>query len=156
MTQKVPTKIKYVRKPPLSVDQILAWAKAHHEDTGRWPHAKSGTIAKATGENWAQLNKALRNGYRGFPGGSSLSALLGEHFGIRRRRSLPALTIKQVLAWMREHHRLTGQWPNTTSGAVQSAPSENWRTIDNALRYGNRSLAAGFSLRLLRQQQGWK
>ena len=36
--------------PALSVEQILAWADAHHARTGRWPNHKSGPIAEAPDE----------------------------------------------------------------------------------------------------------
>jgi hypothetical protein len=156
MAKKVSAKKKRLHKPPLFVDQILAWAKAHHERTGRWPHARSGPIEENPGENWQKIGHSLRFGLRGLPGGSSLPALLEEQFGIQRGMSRPALTINQVLAWMQEHRRLTGQWPKIASGAVQSAPSENWKAIDNALRYGFRGLPAGLSLRRLRRKQGWR
>jgi hypothetical protein len=65
--------------PPLTVEQILAWADAHHARTGRWPHAMSGPIPEAAGETWRAVNLALWQGHRGMPGGVSLSALLDEH-----------------------------------------------------------------------------
>jgi hypothetical protein len=58
---------------PLAVEQILAWAEAHRARTGRWPRAESGAIRDAPGENWYAVNHALAYGYRGLPGGSSLS-----------------------------------------------------------------------------------
>jgi hypothetical protein len=42
MARKASNGHEGLRKPPLTVDQILAWAKAHHKRTGRWPHAKAG------------------------------------------------------------------------------------------------------------------
>jgi hypothetical protein len=65
--------------PPLTVQQILKWADAHRERTGRLPHAKAGPIAGAAGETWSTVNDALRRGKRSLAGGSSLAALLRQH-----------------------------------------------------------------------------
>jgi hypothetical protein len=65
--------------PPLNEQWILAWAKAHFEATGRWPRRESGPIAQAPAETWLVVDKALRNGRRGLPGGSSLAKLLRRH-----------------------------------------------------------------------------
>jgi hypothetical protein len=61
--------------PPLSVEQILAWADEHHTRTGSWPTELSGPVG-TTGESWQAINRALRDGERGLPGGTSLFKLL--------------------------------------------------------------------------------
>ncbi len=67
-------------KPPkLSEAGILAWVASHYRTTGAWPTAGSGPIPDATGEDWVNVNQALRLGLRGLPGGSSLSRLIKEH-----------------------------------------------------------------------------
>ncbi len=68
----------------LTVKQILAWADAHHERTGKWPTCESGPVLDVPGENWRAINLALYNGSRRLPGGSSLAKLLGKHRGIVR------------------------------------------------------------------------
>ncbi|HUY33859.1 MAG TPA: hypothetical protein VMV69_14005 [Pirellulales bacterium] len=67
--------------PPLSEKQILAWADAYHEKHGKWPSAHAGAVEAAAGENWTNIDYALRAGARGCRGGGSLSRLLA-----RRRR----------------------------------------------------------------------
>src|SRR5262249_33589248 len=42
--------------PPLTGEQILAWADAHHQRTGQWPRANSGPVHGATGETWGAIN----------------------------------------------------------------------------------------------------
>jgi hypothetical protein len=69
---RAPTKIARVTER-----QILAWAKAHRKKTGQWPRASSGRIPSAKGLTWSTVDAALRQGYRGLPGGSSLGRLLG-------------------------------------------------------------------------------
>ncbi len=103
-----------LNRPDLSVTQILAWADAHRERTGRWPTSNSGVILEAPDEKWSAVNTclmqgnrgrpiveapeetwggvqvALSHGNRGLPGGSSLAQLLAEQRGVpeRMNRSL--------------------------------------------------------------------
>jgi hypothetical protein len=60
----------------LTVQQILAWADAHHTRTGKWPVTTSGSVVGPTNETWCAIDRALRRGSRGLPGGSSLCTLL--------------------------------------------------------------------------------
>jgi hypothetical protein len=141
--------------PPYRIKQILAWADAHYERTGRWPTSDSGAIAEAPGETWANVDNALRNGLRHLPGGSSLAELLAEHRGKRHHLRLPRLSIKRIVAWAKAHFARTGAWPNINSGAIPEAPGETWANVDNALRIGLRGLTGGSSLvRLLARKLG--
>ena len=134
------------RKPPLTVKQILAWADAHRQRTGQWPQILSGPVPWSRGETWQGIDTALRQGYRGLPGGSSLAKLLAEHRGARNKRGLPRLTVEQILAWADAHHERTGSWPQTTSGPIPEAPGETWWAVNCALNSGWRGLSAGLSL----------
>jgi hypothetical protein len=67
--------------PPLTEEQILAWARAHVTRTGRRPTAACGQVAGVPGESWGGLNQALGRGLRGLPGGSSLARLLRQRKG---------------------------------------------------------------------------
>jgi hypothetical protein len=78
------------RGTPLTEEMILAWADAHHERTGRWPHAASGPIPQASGETWTAVNQALGCGHRGLPGGDTLAKLLDRH-----RRGRPQREARQ-------------------------------------------------------------
>jgi hypothetical protein len=139
------------RRPPLTVELILAWADDHHARTGRWPSRNSGPVQGVPGENWYAINQALADGRRGLPGGSSLARLLAERRGKRRGSPLGRLTAGQILGWAERHFRRTGRWPSAASGAVADAPAENWRALNTALREGRRGLPGGGSLaRLLR------
>jgi hypothetical protein len=62
--------------PVLSKRKILAWAEAHFQRTGTWPTAASGAVVDAPGENWQALDHALRKGFRGLNGKTSLKRLL--------------------------------------------------------------------------------
>src|SRR5262249_42467913 len=135
------------------------------------------SIDFAPGETWQGVDKALRKGTRGLPGGSSLSNLImnKRQFLNNNRKTKTArvrkyiktttrnnrvlqkkapLTTQQILAWSDEHYRNTGKWPNQNSGAILSAPGETWRDVDSALRRGNRGLSGHSSLaRLLSEQR---
>ena len=69
----------HMRLPPLEKQQILAWARAYFQATGRWPSRDSGPIAQSPGDTWMAVDKALKTGGRGLQGGSSLPRLLRRH-----------------------------------------------------------------------------
>ena len=139
----------------LTIPRILAWADAHYRHTGKWPNAQTGPIDASPGEIWSSVDTALRKGYRGLVGGSSLARLLAAKRGVRNRLALPPLTIEQILAWADAHHARTGQWPTPRVGPVASVPGEQWDKIKVALRQGHRGLPGGSSLvRLLAQERG--
>ena len=114
-----------------------------------------GPIPEVPGEQWRNVDAALREGFRGLPGGSSLTQLLTEGRGARNQADLPALTEGQILAWADAHHARTGEWPRCTMGPIAEAPGEEWRNVDAVLREGLRGLPAGSSLpRLLSFERG--
>jgi hypothetical protein len=141
--------------PPLSIEQILAWADAHMRRAGRWPSATSGPIECSVGETWKGLDHALKVGRRSLSGGSSLARLLAERRGHRNESDLPALTIERILGWADEHKRRAGDWPNHSSGPVVNSGGETWQGIAVALSHGGRGLPGGTSLAcLLAEQRG--
>jgi len=75
---------------PLTVDQILAWADAHHAATGGWPVEESGPASGASGDTWKGISAALAKGHRGLPAGSSLARLLAERRGAPKPKRYPA------------------------------------------------------------------
>lgn len=144
-----------MRRTPLHVNDVLRWADAHFRRTGKWPQADSGQVADAPDEKWANVDQALRNGFRGLPGKWSLPQLLAEYRGHRNRKRLPKYTATQIVRWADGHRSRTGRWPNSYSGKVVDAPGETWTAVDMALRHGQRGLPGGSSLaRLLAQRRG--
>jgi len=135
--------------PTFSIEQILSWADAHHDRTGQWPSLRSGKIREAPGETWLAVENALRQGWRGLSGRSSLRQLLVKHRGIRNRARLPRLSIRRILGWADAFHQRFGRWPTKGSGAVVGAvevADETWARVDSALRGGLRGLPGGMSL----------
>ena len=132
--------------PPLAVGQILNWADAYYEQTGKWPKVKSGPVDGAPGENWANINTSLVQGRRGLPGGSSLPKLLADARGAPNHLALSPVAVKYIVALVITHREHTGEWPTTRSGTIQGHPNETWAKIDRALRDGLRGLPGGSSL----------
>jgi hypothetical protein len=143
--------------PPLTEDQILAWADAFHRRTGRWPRRDSGPVPAAWVDRWSAINSALQKGARGLPGGSSLARLLAARRGVRNRKGLPRLTIPRILRWADAYHRRAGAWPQckTKPGDIPGTNGETWLAVDTALRVGQRGLPGGSSLaRVLAAHRG--
>ena len=144
-----------MRRPHISISDILRWADAFHAHWGRWPNRHSGSVTGQIDLTWCGIDLALSRGNRGLPGSSSLPQLLAQRRGVRNRGHLPRFTHKQILVWADAHHRRTGQWPNVNTGPVHGIPGETWSIIDWALRHGNRGLSGGSSLsRLLAERRG--
>jgi len=144
-------------EPPLSTDQILNWADAHHRHAGKWPTAQSGQVRSAPSETWSAINSALGKGFRGLPRGTSLSKLLRAHRGAIGHASerVADFAIKDILAWADAHHRKAGKWPNQHSGRHFEPPYFSWATIYNALRDGACGVRRGYTLsHLLRDHRG--
>jgi hypothetical protein len=142
------------RLPDLTVRQILSWADAFYDTHGCWPSERRGKVAGASWETWTGIDRRLRQGGRGLPGGSSLSQLLAKHRGACGPRIPRGLSITQIVAWAKAHHAATGNWPNGNSGAVRGARRRTWRMIEEALRRGGHGLPRGLTLsRLLDQHR---
>src|SRR5262249_35993332 len=120
--------------PPLTEAQILAWADAYHAKTGKWPVEHAGPIAGTNGEGWKNVDAALREGFRGLPGGSSLARFLGARRGVRNQATTPPLTEEMILGWADAHHRHTGKWPRSHAGPIADAPGETWAAVEAALK----------------------
>ncbi len=142
----------------LTIKQMLAWADAHHRRTGQWPILRDGPVPgvpAAPGQDWRNIDNALRLGFGGLPGGSSLAKFLHKHRGVRNKKGCPPLTSEAILAWADAHHRRTGRWPTTASGAVARSDGETWSGIGGALSQGTRGLPGNDSLaRFLGKHRG--
>jgi hypothetical protein len=132
--------------PPLTVEQILAWADQFYEREGRYPTDRDGEVPGTGGELWNNIDGALYKGKRGLPGGTSLPQLLAEQRGVRNRKALAGLTVPQIIEWAKAYQQRHGRWPNENSGPVEAAAGEVWYNVDAALRTGFRGLPGGSSL----------
>jgi hypothetical protein len=143
-------------RPRLTLEQVLAWADAHHAATGAWPTLESGKVLGCETEGWSRIDNLLRLGQRGLPGGLSVARMLQQYRGVSDRRIGEPITIEQILHWADAHHAATGQWPAGGSGPVSGGPAGlTWRAIDSALVRGARGLPRGWTLcRLLAEERG--
>ena len=62
------------------------------------------------------------------------------------------LSLSEILAWADHHRQVTGRWPSVKRSRIPGARGENWRSVDNALRYGLGGMSGGSSLALLLAQ----
>jgi hypothetical protein len=74
------------RRPELTAEQVLAWAELYYREMGAWPSVNSPAEGLPAGERWKSIDRALREGSRGLPGGSSLARLLADYRQARERR----------------------------------------------------------------------
>jgi hypothetical protein len=74
--------------PRLTAVSILMWVDKHYRRTGRWPTSESGPIVDAPGETWRAVDTALKGGWRGFGGGSSLARLLNKYRRMHRKNQM--------------------------------------------------------------------
>jgi len=146
---------KRLTRRPLSVEEILRWAVAHREASGKWPSQTSGSILGARFETWYSVDAALRHGLRGLCGGSSLAQLLGDRRGVRNIQNLPPLSEELILKWADQYQQRTGSWPMAKTGKIPDAGGDTWASIDFALRSGKRGLSGGLTLaQFLAQHRG--
>jgi hypothetical protein len=131
---------------PLGEEIIARWACLHHRRTGAWPDLNAGPIAQTNGEDWKNIDAALRQGTRGLPGGDSLGKLLARRLGVRCRAATPRLTVELILCWADAHRQARGSWPGAHSGPVLAAPGETWIAVNDALWRGTRGLPGGETL----------
>ena len=140
-------------RPPLTSEQILAWADVHKARTGKWP-LRTSTELPVEAETWAAINSALVAGNRGLPRNSSLSRLLAEHRGVPNRKDLPQLTAETIVRRAKAHRRATGKWPNVYSGRI-SGTDDTRKRINGCLAQGVRGAVQYPSLAaLLRDRCG--
>ena len=140
---------------PLSEELILRWADAHVNRTGKWPTENSGAVREAPGEDWGNINAALREGHRELPGSDTLGRLLARGRRVRTKSVVPMLTTRRILQLADAFHQRHGKWPKRKSGPVSEIPGETWAKIDTALMNGIRGLRGGSSLaRLLARRRG--
>jgi hypothetical protein len=104
----------------------------------------SGVVAAAPVLNWGLVDAALRYGNRGLPGGSSLARVLLRHRKVFAGKD--RLDEDQIFGWAKNHFRRTGQWPQSTDGAIPESSDMSWSGIDVAMRNGSRGLPGGSSL----------
>jgi len=136
----------------LSEKSIVKAMEEYHEGHGKYPFVKSGDVSKYIGFKitWGAINQSLYYGYRGLPGGSSLSQLRKKHItGIE-----PDLTEEVIAKAMKDYHEEHGKYPWVKSGDAKKyfGFKITWKAIEQCLKKGNRGLPGGSSLAKLRKE----
>ena len=136
--------------PELSVDKILHWCDEFFNDIGKFPTKKS-LPAKSMGtETFMTIDTALRDQRRRLVGYKSLADLLLKHRSRRHNFQTPSLNLEIIKEWMISWHRLRGEWPTSTDGAIPGTNGEKWTNINAVLHRGGRRLPKGTSLAKLK------
>ena len=144
-------------KPDLSEATIIAAAKKCLDCTGKLPSQHSGDASGHFGfpETWVSVDKALRKGSRGLPGGSALPKLLIAH-GLKSEK--PDLSEATIVEAAQVYLSRTGKLPGASIGdtTIDFGFPETWVSVDQALRVGVRGLSGGSSLSQLFIRHGLK
>ena len=143
-------------EPPLTAEQILAWADAHRAATGRWP---SSALRPGAPRRGRELGLDRHGPARGLsrPAGRPVARPPDPRARRPGRVSDPprADASSRSSPGPTPTARPAGEWPVEDSGPVHSAPGENWKAISGALARGDRGLPGGSSLaRLLAEHRG--
>ena len=139
--------IAAAERPPLTIEQILAWADEHSAKTGRWPN-KATKDGPTQGETWGAINMALKNCSRGLPANTSLGRLLAKHRHVRNRTNIAMLSDEVVLMWADQYFAKHNEWPSRASGEVEGT-AENWENVAQIMHLGLRGMTPGRSLTAL-------
>jgi hypothetical protein len=84
------------RKPPPTVEAVLAWSRGWHAERRTWPHEGSGPVPGAPGETWKGIDWALPQGLRGLPGETSLADLLHRERGFVGKFHALRLNVRDI------------------------------------------------------------
>jgi hypothetical protein len=151
----LPYDVRFYRGRNLTIRKIKRLAAAYFHRTGRWPRVSSGPLQPGSRETWTGVDLALRCGFRGLPGGTSLAKVLGKKPGTVRNIHRPRLTVRQILSWADAYHQRTGRWPRSSPEAIPESPGDTWYAVDSAAKHGIRGMPGGTTIRrLLAQYRG--
>lgn len=117
------------RPSHVTIEQVRDAMRDFRRRHGRWPrHTDAGEVP-GIGGSWASVAHALRRGFRGLPGGSSLFM---ERDGVVPRQTLTMQAIKDaVMAF----HKAHGSWPRHAT-RERSPLGYCWAIVDRKLKKG--------------------
>lgn len=131
-----------------------------------WERDSEGIWVQVKGERWDKINGALRKGFRGLPGGSSLNELM-EEYSITDN-----FTEEEIVKYFRLFYEKTkedsddriGRYPNNGDPIVWDRDKDgNWivvqdesfsGTIESALRNARRGMPGGSSIAKIKTKYG--
>lgn len=135
-------------KAPVTEDFIVERAKEFFAKNDRYPRIKEGPVEGGhPGDTWNGYDRALYEGLRGLPGGTSLFELLSTRLGAKNHLNKPRLSEDFIVERAREYLASTGKRPTLNSGPVTGGnDGDTWKAYEMALRLGLRGLPGNSSL----------
>ncbi len=141
------------KRTDLTEEVIVGWIERYVADhNGRYPHGGSGKIEYAPKKEpltWCGLSACMTNGYRGLPGGTTVSKFISEHFhNDRNRINLPSLSEEDILNWAEQYKVEFGRYPTMREGQVKyfTQGRLTWCAVNACLDKGLRGLPGGTTL----------
>ena len=120
----------------------------------KYPGQGCPSLPEMNGEDWNNIDAALRTGGRGLPVSGGLPGLLEHHRHHQHNYNKPNLEIEKILEWMVAFYRSSQppRFPSSTDGEVEGVNGEKWSNINSSLHNGGRGLKEykGLSLVKLR------
>jgi len=139
----------------LTIEKILAWADAHHDEQVFGPSRHFWSGAWRCGRDWSGINASFRYGGRGLRGSSPCRGLLAGTRQEAEDQRRPRLTIKQILAWADEHHESErGVGPARTPGHSGHDDGEIGTTYKEPCTLECEAFRGSSIAKLLRQYRG--
>jgi hypothetical protein len=103
--------------PPLTVEQVLAWADEHHRRSGRWPVVVAGVIPGSGGLTWSAVDQALRQG----------------RYGLMKIGGVTGWLRAAALAHARGTTLSSHLWPELSARLLCCTPTAHWLSLARAL-----------------------
>ena len=135
----------------LTNEKVAKAIKLFHSENGFYPTPSSGEASKYFGDqtSWMAIDAALKKGFRGLPGGSTLVKEVA-------KSSVKISFSTQLIAdAMEAYHKEHGKHPVQGSGDASKyfGFKTTWAAVNESLRCGYRGLPGGSSLAMLRSEK---
>jgi len=140
----------------MTIKQILKWADDYHinDPDGKWPNTCSEEIPN-TGENWARVERALREGLRGIKHDpeydnttNTLGKVLKKYRGVHAKGDHVSMEMieKEIHSYVKQH----GSRPHNSLHHKEGETSlwYNWASIDHYLHDNYDTTLSATTLRL--------
>lgn len=118
-------------RPPITIEQLREAVDQHRQaNGGRFPTHQG--HCDHLGLAWSTVDTALREGYRGLPGGSTLRKWIDETYPAERYA--PPYTSANIRAWVVAHREAhEGSFPTVESGPIAGV-NRTWMDVNDSMR----------------------
>jgi hypothetical protein len=136
--------------PQLSENSICDLIQTFIDLYERKPQSTDENVPGIEGLSWANIDRRLREGSYGLPGGSSLAQLIRERFSIRDQVIVPTIPLEMIHSWVESYLAEYREKPTAKSGKIKYASGEfqglSWHSVNQAIKTGKTSLPKGSTL----------